>query len=176
MKRSWILLNLRRVFFGAIAGVVAAFGADHPASAQNSPELSNAAASAIVTPLYDALTASSPDVIERLLGQVTSADWQNCGANDICQSRADVIKRWTGRISIIPNLRWEQKELLISGSHITVRGEDTGTPAMPFLGIQPNGRSFRITTIDIHEVKDGKIVRTYHVEDWASAIRQLSAS
>ena len=29
-------------------------------------------------------------------------------------------------------------------------------------------------TLDIHEVSDGKIVTTYHMEDWARAIRQLS--
>ena len=33
---------------------------------------------------------------------------------------------------------------------------------------------FKIMTIDIHEVKDGKIVQSYHVEDWARAIRQVS--
>jgi len=175
MTHNSVVLNFRGIFFGSVTGMVVVFGFNHPATAQNSAELSNAAASAIISPLYDALTASSPDVIERLLSQVTSADWQNCSANDICQSRADVIKRWTGRISVIPNMRWEQKELLISGTHIIVRGEDTGTPAMPFLGVQPNGRSFRIITVDIHDVKDGKVVHTYHVEDWASAIRQLSA-
>jgi hypothetical protein len=29
-------------------------------------------------------------------------------------------------------------------------------------------------TIDIHTVMDGKLVAAHHVEDWASAIRQLS--
>lgn len=28
-------------------------------------------------------------------------------------------------------------------------------------------------TVDIHTVEDGKRVRADHVEDWASAIRQL---
>jgi hypothetical protein len=27
---------------------------------------------------------------------------------------------------------------------------------------------------DVHTVEDGKIKRTYHVEDWAGAMRQLS--
>jgi hypothetical protein len=27
--------------------------------------------------------------------------------------------------------------------------------------------------IDIHELKDGMIARSYHVEDWASAMKQL---
>jgi hypothetical protein len=28
-------------------------------------------------------------------------------------------------------------------------------------------------SIDVHTVEGGRIVRTYHVEDWAGAIRQL---
>jgi hypothetical protein len=28
--------------------------------------------------------------------------------------------------------------------------------------------------IDIHEISDGKIVQSFHVEDWAGALQQLS--
>jgi hypothetical protein len=31
------------------------------------------------------------------------------------------------------------------------------------------------TSIDVHTVEGGKLVRSYHVEDWMSAIRQFSA-
>jgi hypothetical protein len=34
--------------------------------------------------------------------------------------------------------------------------------------------NFKIMAIDVHTVEDGKIKRTYHVEDWAGAMRQLS--
>jgi len=30
-------------------------------------------------------------------------------------------------------------------------------------------------TIDVHTVENGKLVTAHHVEDWASAIRQLTA-
>uniref|UniRef100_UPI003A938C71 ester cyclase n=1 Tax=Hoeflea sp. TaxID=1940281 RepID=UPI003A938C71 len=50
----------------------------------------------------------------------------------------------------------------------------TGTPVTPFFGVDGEGRSFDIMTIDIHELEDGVIARTYHVEDWAGALQQLS--
>lgn len=128
----------------------------------------------LVVPLYRAITASAPTEIAQLLEQVTVPDWQNCTGENTCQDRAATIKRWIGRISIIPDYRLEQKEVLISGGRIIVRSEATGTPASLFLGISPRGRTFRIMTIDIHEVRDGKIVRSFHVEDWASATHQLS--
>jgi hypothetical protein len=50
-------------------------------------------------------------------------------------------------------------------------------------GLTPNiaraclltGKSFRIMAIDIQTIKDGKIARTYHLENWLSALGQLRA-
>ena len=36
------------------------------------------------------------------------------------------------------------------------------------------GKSFRFMSIDIHELKGGKISHTYHVEDWKNAIQQVA--
>ena len=60
------------------------------------------------------------------------------------------------------------------GDTFVVRSRATGTPVAPFFGVDGQGRSFDIMTIDIHELEDGKIVRTYHVEDWAGALQQLA--
>jgi hypothetical protein len=30
-------------------------------------------------------------------------------------------------------------------------------------------------SIDIHTIRDGKLIEAYHVEDWMGAVRQLSA-
>ena len=63
-----------------------------------------------------------------------------------------------------------------SGAFVTVHSRATGTPVAPFFGVDGEGRSFDIRTTDIHKIADGKIVRSYHGEDWASALRQLSDS
>ena len=58
---------------------------------------------------------------------------------------------------------------------VIVRGEGSGTPAGEFMGVPHGGRNFRILAIDIHTVRDGKLTgRTYHVEDWMGATRQLN--
>ena len=62
----------------------------------------------------------------------------------------------------------------MSGDKVTVRSVATGTPKGNFFGVEADGtRSFRIDTIDIHEVADGVVVRVHHVEDWASAVKQV---
>ena len=41
------------------------------------------------------------------------------------------------------------------------------------MGFPAKNRKMSIQAIDIHEFKDGKIVRTWHTEDWMSGLHQL---
>jgi hypothetical protein len=36
------------------------------------------------------------------------------------------------------------------------------------------GKAFSIMSIDIHTIRDGRIQTTFHLEDWAGALRQLT--
>jgi predicted ester cyclase len=128
---------------------------------------------AVVHPLYEALTAAAPNDVRSRLEAATSADWQNCSDNQICETREATISRWSARIERVPDFRFDIREVLVSGNRIIVRSEAAGTPAGPFMGTDPQGRSFRIMTLDMHEIYDRKVIRTYHVEDWARASRQL---
>ena len=62
-----------------------------------------------------------------------------------------------------------------AGNQVTVRGEATGTPAGEFMGAPHSGKSFKLMSIDVHALEGGKMVRSYHIEDWLGAVRQLSA-
>ena len=42
-------------------------------------------------------------------------------------------------------------------------------------GAPHTGRSFRLMSIDVHTLEGSKMVRSYHIEDWLGAVRQLSA-
>ena len=112
--------------------------------------------------------------VAKLLEQATSSDWMSCGGNDACFPREKGIGGFKNRGAILPDLKWEIKEVLIAGDRIIVRGEASGTPSGVFRGIPASGKSFKIMSIDIHTIEDGKIKRSYHVEDWAGAMRQLS--
>ena len=58
---------------------------------------------------------------------------------------------------------------------MVVRGEVTGTPAGKLFGVPHTSNSFRIMAIDIQTIKDGRIAKTFHMENWLSAIGQLRA-
>lgn len=79
---------------------------------------------------------------------------------------------------MIPDLKWEPVEIIENGNQVVVRSKVTGTPNSPegkFFGVPTDGsKSFETMSIDIHTVVDGKLVKTNHVEDWATAIKQVS--
>lgn len=79
---------------------------------------------------------------------------------------------------VVPDLSWEPQEVIaLDDGRFVVRGLASGTPVAPFFGVEPaTGRRFEIMSIDILTLDAGKIVHVYHLEDWTSAIAQLTGS
>ena len=81
-------------------------------------------------------------------------------------------------VKMVPDLKWEIVDVMVTAENeIIVRGEATGTPVgTHFFGQPGHGQNTsRIMSIDIHKVEGGKIVESYHIEDWAGALKQLAA-
>jgi predicted ester cyclase len=142
-----------------------------PAAAEISPD----AARASIAPFYRALNAEFAKDSPELIRQSTAPQWVSCRGNDICNSRDEVIAGIGQRLKSVPDLKWEIKEIMVAGNQITVRGEATGTPAGEFMGAPYTGKSFKLMSIDVHTLEGGKMVRSYHIEDWLGAVRQISA-
>lgn len=77
---------------------------------------------------------------------------------------------------LIPDLKWEPQDMVVEGNKYVVRSIASGTPNGDFMGLPTNGvKSFKIMTIDIHKIEDGKIIEVHHIEDWGTAMKQLKA-
>jgi len=157
-------------FFSASVALTVVAVAAFPAAAQ----MTENSARASLAPFYKALNAAYVDEAPELVKQSTAPDWVTCRGNDLCNTREEVLAGIGPRLKAIPDLKWEIKEVVVSGNRAVVRGEATGTPAGNLMGTPTNGKSFKLMSIDIHTIEGGKIVRTYHVEDWQGAFRQLS--
>jgi hypothetical protein len=156
----------------AVCAAVAAIGV---MASSARAEISAEAARDSVAPFYQALNAEFANESAELIKQSTAPQWISCRGNDICNSRDEVIAGIGQRLKSVPDLKWEIKEILVSGNQVTVRGEATGTPAGEFLGAPHTGKSFKLMSIDVHTLEGNKMVRSYHVEDWLGAVRQISA-
>jgi predicted ester cyclase len=144
--------------------------AGSPASAQ----VTEQSARASIAPFYKALNAANVTEAPELIKQSTTPGWMTCRGNELCNGRDEVMAGVTQRLKAIPDLKWEIKEVLVSGDRVIVRGEATGTPAGELMGTATNGKSFKLMSLDVHTLEGGKIARTYHVEDWQGAFRQMS--
>ena len=131
-------------------------------------------ARSLIAPFYDALNNPAAKDVAALVTSVAAPEWRSYAGETQSKSREEFITQAIGFGKLIPDLAWTIKEVLVAGDRIVVRSEATGTPAGDFFGVPHTGRSFRIMTIDIHTVADGRLVAAHHVEDWAGAIRQLS--
>jgi len=75
---------------------------------------------------------------------------------------------------LIPDLKWVPEAIYNDGDTYIVRSTASGTPNGDFMGLPTDGtKKFEIMTIDIHTTKDGMILNTNHVEDWATSMKQL---
>lgn len=131
-------------------------------------------ATALVTPFYDALNHPADKDVAALVKNVAAEDWRSFSGEGISKGRSEFIQQVMGFGKMMPDLSWAIKEILVDGDKIVVRSEASGTPVGELFGVPHGGRTFRIMTIDIHTVRDGNLVMAHHVEDWASAMRQLS--
>lgn len=130
-------------------------------------------ARSIVAPFYDALNAPASKDVRALVEAAASPDWRSFSGETASKGRDEFIQQVVGFGKLIPDLAWDIKEIIADGDKIVVRSEASGTPAADFMGVPHGGKRFSIMTIDVHTVAGGKLVRAHHVEDWASALRQL---
>ena len=130
---------------------------------------------ATVETFYDLLSNPGAEAKVAAFMESTSEDWESIGNySGKNKNRDSFLGQVGGFGQLIPDLEWAIQDIHQDGDVYIVRSRATGTPAGPMFGVDGEGRGFDILTIDIHELQDGKIIRTYHVEDWAGALQQLS--
>lgn len=146
---------------------------DHqPATAPS--ELTVAEARKIVAPLYHALNEPGKKDVAALLAEAATADYRSYHTNEEWLTRDQLVDVFKDMGKTVPDLHWAINDIRIVDNQIVVRGEATGTPASEFWGAKPTGKSFKTMAIDIFTVKGGKLASAYHVENWMTALQQVS--
>lgn len=132
---------------------------------------------ATVTKLYtDFFSMPTSTALPDVAAEVLAPDWKSYGDySGHANTPEGLIKLFAGIGASVPDLKLEVVEILQDGNRFVVRSRMTGTPVGEFFGMAPTGKSFTIMAIDIHTIVDGKIAESYHIEDWAGAMRQLAA-
>jgi len=131
---------------------------------------------AVVQSFYDFLSNPASQQHADAFSSNTAEQWQSIGdysgKNKQKEQFIGQVKGFFAKL--IPDLNWEVQEMIQEGNTVVVRSRATGTPNGPLFGVDGGGKSFDILAIDMHTLENGKIVTSYHVEDWAGALQQLS--
>jgi predicted ester cyclase len=138
-------------------------------------DLSEAQALAIVAPWYSLFTIPGRGSVRAVFDRAIAEDFRSCTGDlpEEARDREASIPFIEALAELIPDMVFDIRELFVVGDRVIVRGEARGTPAGEFFGLPHSGRSFRIMTIDVLTIRDRKITRTYHLENWLGALEQL---
>jgi steroid delta-isomerase-like uncharacterized protein len=124
----------------------------------------------LVTRWYTAFEQQNPSLLDELLASdwidIPPAPGQAPGPEGAKQILVQLETTFSG-------LKIKIQDILQDGNKLVVRSTISGTQRAPFLGHPSKNRSMAIQAVDIHEVKNGKIIRTWHTEDWMSGLHQL---
>ncbi|MBV9794926.1 MAG: ester cyclase [Actinobacteria bacterium] len=73
-----------------------------------------------------------------------------------------------------PDYDVTHEDLIVGDDRVAVRNTVTGTHQGAFMGYAATGRRIAIRTMDLHRIRDDRIAITWHLEDFAGLIAQLS--
>lgn len=119
---------------------------------------------------YEAFNQKDPALLDRVL----SASWVDIPAVHGQRPGPEGAKPLLSSLTTaFPDLELTLKDIFQDGNRVIVRAEMSGTQRAPFMGFAAKNRKMSIQVVDIHEFKDGKIVRTWHTEDWLTGLHQL---
>jgi predicted ester cyclase len=130
----------------------------------------------LIGTLYEAFTGK----VELLDGVITE-DWDDiplapgqepgrAGAKALIEGFNQVFSDLRFVIEEIIDARGEDGNGMV-GVRTKVHAVHTGE----FLGVAPTGRETEVRAHDFHEVRDGRVVRTHHMEDWLSWFYQVGS-
>jgi steroid delta-isomerase-like uncharacterized protein len=78
-----------------------------------------------------------------------------------------------GLLTSFPDSKTTIEDLVAEGDRVVMRGTATGTHKGPFAGAPPTGKSFRVTTMSVFRIANGKIVEHWGVVDGTGVMQQL---
>jgi predicted ester cyclase len=130
----------------------------------------------LIGTFYDAVSGKA-----ELLDAVITDDWDDIPLGPGQEpGRAGARSLIEGFNKVFSDVRIVVEEIIDArgadeNGMVGVRANMYGVHTGEFFGIAPTGRETEVRTHDFHEIMDGRIVRTHHMEDWVSWFQQVGS-
>ncbi|MBD2460266.1 ester cyclase [Oscillatoria sp. FACHB-1407] len=123
---------------------------------------------------YRAVESGSVDSLTTIL----APDWEEIplaypGQPPGVNGYAPVVQTFK---AAFPDGRFQIEDVIEAGTKVVIRTTVHGTHQGAFLGVEPTHKPISFATIDIHEIADNKIVRSWHIEDFFGLLQQINPS
>ncbi|WP_405984087.1 ester cyclase [Streptomyces sp. NBC_00872] len=128
-------------------------------------------AEALVRRFYEPLSTGDTDLVDTVLG----TDWEA----DPALHAGPGHDGWKATVaylrSVLGDLTFTIEDVVVAGDRVAVRSVTRGTHKGELLGVPATGRQIEIWASDYHQVEGGRIVRSWHLEDYYGVLQQLNA-
>ena len=109
-----------------------------------------------------------------LLRSVVTDDWQYIPAPPGTQTGPDLMIPAFNNLAVaFPDMHIELLDVLIQDDRVAVRASVSGTQSGPLMGVAATSKQVKFAVHSFHELRDGKISKTWHMEDWLGVFRQI---
>jgi steroid delta-isomerase-like uncharacterized protein len=120
----------------------------------------------------EAFAAGDTDALAEIVTEDVYDHNRRFGVPQGRQPLLDAVKAFK---SALPDLEITIDQELAEGDLVANTGFMSGTHEGDFMGIPPTNNRVVFAWMDMHRVKDGKIVESWHVEDGAAMLAQMGA-
>jgi predicted ester cyclase len=118
---------------------------------------------------YQALVTGDPELVDDAL----AAGWESVPPLRT-GTGPEAWKATIGHLrSAFGELETEIEDVVVSGDRVAVRAVTRAKHTGPLLGVEGTGREVEFRAADFHQVADGRIVRTWHLEDYFGIAQQI---
>jgi predicted ester cyclase len=135
-----------------------------------SADTGDAAIRRTIETFYHAFETTSVEQLRK----VVTPDWQYLPEPPGVSFGPDQMVPVFEKIAIaLPDMKVHILDVLIHGDRVGVRAEISGTQTGQLLGIAASARPIRFAIHSFHQLRDGLIEKTWHLEDWLTIFRQI---
>ena len=121
---------------------------------------------------YSVFSNRNYDIVDKVLAE----NWQDIplapGQVDGPEGYKELVKNFS---TAFPDITITIHEIFGTHERAGVRAEMSFTHSNAFMGIAPTNKQVTIALHDFHHLKDNKIVKTWHLEDWLTMLIQTGA-
>lgn len=136
---------------------------------------SDAGAEAVVRRFYEAMSTGAL----HLADEVLTPDWEDIpllpGVGTGPQGYKDTIGFLRG---VFPDLTMTVEDVVVDGDaqrgKVAVRSTARGTHRGAILGVEATGLQVSFSAFDVHHLREGRIERSWHLEDYTALLQQLA--